>query len=99
MKKNIPWKNKVHECVGVVQNEIKKTARIGKKMFYASKTNHDLHYAYQELGELTAKALHSGRLKWDDDNVNKLMKTIQSFEENLDHIEEEVNQIKSSNKD
>lgn len=95
MQKNSQWEAKVQEIFQVCQDEIKKTVQIGKKMFSASKTNSDLHEAYEKLGHLTAQALESGELKWQDPHVKKLIDSIQSYEENLVDIENEVNKIKS----
>ena len=96
MEKNTLWRDRFQKVFQVCQNEIKRTAQIGKKMFYATKTNSNLHEAYEELGQLVAKELKAGKLRWNNTRVRELVDIIESFEENLAHMENEVGQIKSS---
>ena len=96
MEKNAQWKSRIRQLLQVCQNEIKRTTQIGKRMFYATRANSDLHDAYQELGQLAAKELKAGKLKWRNTRVKELVDIIQSFEKSLESMEDEVGQIKSS---
>lgn len=93
-KTNPPWKEKVSEIFQTCQDELKRTTDIGKKMLTASRTNSNLHEAYEELGVLVACAIKSGELKWDNPRVKELLNTVQNCEHDLDEIEDEVNKIK-----
>lgn len=94
MQKNSQWKSKMQEILQVCQDELKKTTEIGKKMLEASKTNSNLHEAYEELGILAAKAFEEKKIKWEDPKVKKLMETIDSYKQDLKEIENDVNKIK-----
>jgi len=96
MEKNQQWKSKVQEIFHTCQEEIKRTTEIGKKMLSASKTNGDLHEAYEELGQLVARALDYNEIKWDNPRVGELMQTIERCQRNLEAIEGEVHKIKFS---
>ena len=96
MEKNTQWKDRVQRILKTCQNEIKRTAQIGKRMFYATRTNSDLHDAYQELGLLALQDLKKGKLKWKNTRVEQLIEVIQLFEENLANMENEVEEIKAS---
>ncbi|MCY4524510.1 MAG: hypothetical protein OXB84_07215 [Halobacteriovoraceae bacterium] len=95
MEKHVHWGQRFKQIFRVCQNEIKRTAQIGKKMFYATRTNSELHDAYEQLGLLAAREMKDGKLKWNNPRVGKLIDVIKSFEENLANIEDEVGQIKS----
>jgi len=94
MQKNPAWKVRVQELLNVCHDEIKKTTEIGKKMLSASRTNTCLHDAYEELGQLTAEALESGELKWENAKAQELINTISSCEKDLELIDSEVSKIK-----
>lgn len=96
MQKNSDWKLKFHDLLQTCQDELKKTTIIGKKMLSASKTNSCLHDAYKELGILCAEELKKGSLNWDNSKVQELIHTIQQCEEDLEHIEAEVKNVKFS---
>ncbi len=90
------WRVKVQELFQVCQDELKRTTEIGKKMLTASKTNTNLHDAYEELGVLVVKAIKSGSLEWDHPRVKELVHQIDNCEKDLEVIEEEVNKIRFS---
>lgn len=94
MEKSPDWQKKVQDMFQVCSEELKKTTAIGKKMLTASKTNANLHEAYEELGVLTVEALKSGELVWENEKVQKILKTIEGCESDLNSIEEEVNDIR-----
>ncbi len=94
MEKNQQWKSKVQEIFHTCQEEIKRTTEIGKKMLSASKTNGNLHEAYEELGQLVAKAIKNDEIKWDNSRVGELIYTIDKCQHDLESIEGEVNKIK-----
>lgn len=94
MERNQQWKNKVQELFNTCQEELRRTTEIGKKMLSASKTNGALHEAYEELGQLVARALENNELKWENSRVAELLNTIQKCQEDLEVIEGEVNKIK-----
>lgn len=94
MQKQPGWQLKFQEILQTCQDEVKRTTEIGKKMLSASRTNTNLHEAYEELGHLVAKAIDRGELKWDNPKVTELLETIANCEKDLESIEEEVNKIK-----
>jgi hypothetical protein len=94
MQKNQQWKDKVQELFQVCQDELKKTTKIGKKMLSASKTNTNLHDAYEEIGRLAVKALEKDELEWKNPRVSELLAVVQTCEVELKSIETDVNKIK-----
>lgn len=94
MQRQPHWRSKFNEIVQVCTDELKKTTEIGKKMLNASKTNSNLHEAYEELGVLVTKALEKEQLNWDNPRAHELIKKIQKCQSNLSDIESEVNKIK-----
>lgn len=94
MEKPSEWKMKFQEIYQLCSEELKKTTEIGKKMLSASKTNSNLHEAYEELGILAAKALKNKELQWENPRVEKLLKTIDGCQTDLNSIEKEVNDIR-----
>ena len=96
MQKNQQWKDKVQELFQVCQDELKKTTRIGKKMLSASKTNTNLHEAYEEIGRLAVKSLKENEINWDNPRVEELLSTVATCESELKEIESEVHNIKFS---
>ena len=94
MQKQPGWQHKFQEILQTCQDEVKRTTEIGKKMLSASKTNTNLHEAYEELGHMAAKAIERGELSWDNPKVAELLETIGHCEKDLESIEEEVNKIK-----
>jgi len=89
-------KEKVSEIFQVCQDELKRTTEIGKRMLSASKTNTTLHSAYEELGHLLLAGLDSGEVKWECERVKEIVKKIKLCESDLNDIEKEVHDIKSS---
>jgi hypothetical protein len=96
MTKSPQWKNRVQEMFQVCQDELKRTTEIGRKMLTASKANGQIHEAYEELGILVVKELSEGNLEWDNPRVKELLESVQKCEKDLEHIEEEVNNIRFS---
>ncbi len=94
MQKNQEWKSKVQELFQTAQEEFRRTTEIGRKMLTASKTNSNLHEAYEELGVLVAKEVKNGNLKWDNPRVKELLCQINECEKDLETIESEVKKIK-----
>lgn len=94
MQKNQEWKSKVQELFQSAQDEFKRTTEIGRKMLSASKTNSNLHEAYEELGMLVAKEIKNGNLKWENARVKELLCQINDCEKDLETIESEVKKIK-----
>jgi len=93
------WKEKFQELITVCQDEIRKTTAIGKKMISASKTNTNLHEAYEALGHMVANALKTNELQWDNPKVKELLKAINRYETELNVLETDVSQIKVATTD
>lgn len=96
MQKQPGWQSRFQEILQTCQDEVKRTTEIGKKMLTASRTNTNLHEAYEELGHLVAKSIDNGELKWDNPKVSELLLTIKDCEKDLESIEDDVNKIKFS---
>lgn len=94
MEKQNDWRTKFHDIFQTCSEELKRTTEIGKKMLSASKTNTNLHEAYEELGVLAAKAIKNKELTWENEKVAKLLKTIEGCENDLKDIENQVNDIR-----
>ena len=90
------WKNRFQEIVKLCQHEFRRTTEIGRKMLTASKTNTNLHEAYEELGQLAARELEKGQLEWNHPRVKELLAMIKASEKDLETIEKEVRKIKIS---
>lgn len=88
------WKGRIANIVNICQGELNKTKEIGKKMLMASKTNSCLHEAYEDLGQLVARALREKRIDWEDKRALALLETINKCEQELEEIENEVKKIK-----
>ena len=89
-----PWKNRVQEMLHLCQEELKKTTEIGKKMINASKSNSELHEAYELLGQEIRKDLESGKVEWDNPEAIKLIGLIEKKESELEEMEGQVREIK-----
>ena len=94
MQKQPQWQKRFQEIIQTCQDEVKRTTEIGKKMLSASRTNTNLHEAYEELGNLVTQAIESGELKWENSQVAELLQTIKHCEKDLESIEDDVNKIK-----
>jgi hypothetical protein len=92
-----PWKNRVQEMLHLCQEELKKTTEIGKKMINASKTNSELHEAYELLGQEILKDLKKNKVEWDNPEALKLIHLIEKKEGELEKMEGQVREIKSKN--
>ena len=91
------WKNRVQEMLNLCQEELKKTTEIGKKMINASKTNSELHEAYELLGHEIRKDLKSGKVNWENPEAIKLINLIEQKEDELEKMEGQVKEIKRKN--
>jgi len=96
---NQKWKLKVQQVLQNCQEELRKTTEIGKKMLTASKANSNLKSNYEELGMLAEKAMSVGEINWNSTHVQELLLKIREAKENLEHIEDEVQQIKFPQED
>ena len=94
MQKQSGWQSRFQDILQTCQDEVKRTTEIGKKMLTASRTNTNLHEAYEELGQLAVKAIEKGELDWKDSKVGELLEKISGCEKDLESIEDEVNKIK-----
>ena len=94
MQKQPGWQSRFQEILQTCQDEVKRTTEIGKKMLTASRTNTNLHEAYEELGHMAAKAIERGELDWANPKVAEILETIAECEKDLESIEDEVNKIK-----
>ncbi|MCP4912416.1 MAG: hypothetical protein GY909_04800 [Oligoflexia bacterium] len=94
MQKTPQWKNRVQEIFQTCQEELKRTTEIGKKMLSATKTNTNLHEAYEEVGTIVVKAIRNGELDWNNPRVKELINIIENCEQDLEEIEDEVNKIR-----
>ena len=88
------WKKKFYDLMDTCQEELKKTAEVGKKMLVASKTNSDLKECYEKLGRLMANGIKNGEIKLESEEVLKIMDNIQRCESELEDMESEVQKIK-----
>jgi hypothetical protein len=88
------WKLRVQQLLQNCQDELKKTTEIGKKMLSASKANTTLKNSYEELGMLAEKAINIGEIDWNSSQVQEILGKIKDAKESLEHIEDEVQQIK-----
>jgi len=95
MQKNSDWKKKVNDLFQTAQDEVRKTTIIGKKMLSASKTNSCLHDSLERLGSLAVKDIRSGKLKWDNPQLEELLTVIEQCEKDLEAIEKEVKSVKN----
>ncbi len=90
----VPWTDKVQGIFNACQSELKRTTQIGMKMISASQSNSDLHESYEKLGHMLKDAIKSGDLKWDNEEVLNCIAQIETLEEDLKNIEEDVHKIK-----
>ena len=84
------------ETAHLCRGELRRVARIGKRMLMATRTSSTLHGHYERLGRLAAKALEDGTIRWDDPEAAALVKSIGSCRGSLESIEEEVGVIRFS---
>lgn len=96
--KNSQWKDKVQSALNNVQEELRKTTDIGVRMFNASKTTGCLRESYEELGKLVAREMKGGRLEFSHQRAKELLEQIKECENSLNSIEEEVNDIRFTDK-
>ena len=93
-KSNADWKNKFNDLVHTAQSEIKKTTKIGMKMLSASQSNSEIHENYEQIGMIMKKAIENGEVEFDNDEVLNLIAKINSLEEEMKNIEQDVQNIK-----
>ena len=90
------WKSRMQDLLHVCRDEMKRTTVIGKKMISASRISTTLNRSYEELGELAAKELKSGKLEWEHPQVKRILNTIVECEKQLEEVESEVNKVRFS---
>lgn len=90
------WKSRFQELLGVCQEEIKKTTKIGKKMLNATTATSKLNETYEELGRLAVKHMDSNMLNWENSQVTDLVAKIKCLEQELSKFEKDVQEIKKS---
>lgn len=88
------WKEKVQQVLEVCHLEIKRTKDIGKKMILASKTNTSLRESYERLGQIVCQEVEQGNLKVDHPEIDEIIATIKSCENDLEVMEQDVHVIK-----
>ena len=94
MKKRMNLRIKFNYWLHNIQNEIKKTSAIGKKMLTASRTNAHLKDTYEELGKLLEKGVDSGEVDWDSARLRALLHSVKACKKDLEEIERKMNKIK-----
>jgi hypothetical protein len=92
------WKKKLSDVLESCQGELRKTTEIGRKMLVASRRNSELKEAYEMLGLMALKDVRSEQLNWSNDKAQELIAKIDKYEEELENIEDDVQNIKSENK-
>ena len=94
MKKRMSLRIKFNYWFHNIQNEIKKTSAIGRKMLTASRTNAHLKDTYEELGKLIEKGVDSGEVDWDSARLRALLHSVKACKKDLEEIERKMNKIK-----
>ncbi len=94
MKERKSFRVKINFWFHHVQNEIRKTSAIGKKMLTASRTNAHLKDTYEELGKLLEKGVDNGEVDWDSAKLRALLHTVKACKKDLEEIEQKMNTIK-----
>ena len=94
-KKEPDWKEKAQDILQLCQEELKKTAEIGKKMLFASQKTTELRDYYEMLGHKVVTELRSKKLVWADPDVQEIMEQISEMEKGLQKIEDDVRKIKA----
>ena len=94
MKKRMSFRIKFNYWFHNIQNEIKKTSAIGRKMLTASRTNAHLKDTYEELGKLIEKGVDSGEVDWDSARLRALLHSVKACKKDLEEIERKMNKIK-----
>jgi len=79
-----------------LKREILKTTLIGKKMFSATKETTILKDLHEVLGYTLVNKIREKKILLDDLEINEIIKKIDTHEESLDALEQDVNQIKAS---
>ena len=90
------WKEKINDLVNTCQTELKKTTKIGMKMFSASQANGQLHETYEAIGRWAVSSMDEGTLKIEDEKLISLIAKVKELEKSLMGFEEEVQEIKKS---
>ena len=90
-------KEKVDAFLQQCRDEVQRAAKIGKKMFDASKANSSLRSLYSDLGELVAR---TPREAWGQNAaIGELLAAIKTCQEELDRINQEMQEIKTKKTD
>jgi hypothetical protein len=79
-----------------LKREILKTTLIGKKMFSATKETTILKDLHEVLGYTLVNKIREKKIVLDDPEINEIINKIDTHEESLDALEQDVNQIKAS---
>ena len=79
-----------------LKREILKTTLIGKKMFSATKETTILKDLHEVLGYTLVKKIREKKIQIEDLEINEIIKKIDTHEESLDALEQDVNEIKAS---
>lgn len=79
-----------------LKREILKTTLIGKKMFSATKETTILKDLHEVLGYTLVNKIREKKILLDDPEINEIIKKIDTHEESLYALEQDVNQIKAS---
>ena len=94
-KKEPDWKVRAQDLLQLAQDELKKTAEIGKKMLFASQKTTELRDYYEMLGHKAVTEIRSGKLVWDEPEVKEIMEQITEMEKGLQDIEDDVRKIQA----
>ena len=91
------WKAKFNYLVNTCQSELKKTTKIGMKMFSASQSTTKLHETYELIGKMVKDLHDEGKIEIKDEKVLELMEITNELHKELDSYEQDVQEIKKSN--
>ena len=95
MNNSNDWKKRLSDVLNSCQGELKKTTEIGRKMLAASRRNSELKEAYEMLGLMAMSDVKNGKMQWNNTKAMDLIKKIEKFEEELQKMEGDVQDIKA----
>lgn len=93
----VDWKAKFNDLVNTCQSELKKTTKIGMKMFSASQSTTKLHESYEQIGILIKELHDKNEIEIKDEKILELISQTNELHEELDSYEQDVQDIKKSN--
>lgn len=99
MDQNNDLKIKLQQLMDKLQEEVKKTAKIGVKMISASKTNTELNKYYEELGEFLYCSIKKGQVDLEHHEVARLVKKIDEKISHLETLHTDMGKIKRCGQD